>query len=60
MEKIFKRILFVLQKVRKIKMIETTILTVHGHLIDLCGVVLLNIAEDTNVVVLDKVDGHTL
>lgn len=35
-------------------------LTVHGHLIDLRGIVLLNITEDTDVVVLHKVDGHTL
>ncbi len=35
------------------------LLTVHGHLIDLCGVVLLNITQDTDVVILHKVDGHT-
>ncbi|KAI1240434.1 hypothetical protein IHE44_0008857 [Lamprotornis superbus] len=32
-------------------------LTVHGHLVDLGGVVLLNVAQDADVVVLHKVDG---
>ena len=34
--------------------------TVHGHLIDLRRVVLLNVTQNANVVGLDKVDGHTL
>mmetsp|Transcript_47404 Transcript_47404/g.136941 ORF Transcript_47404/g.136941 Transcript_47404/m.136941 type:complete len:469 (-) Transcript_47404:55-1461(-) len=33
---------------------------VHGHLIDLRGVELLDVAEDSDVVVLDEVDGHAL
>merc|ERR1711973_759757 len=33
---------------------------VHRHFIDLSGVVLLNVSEDSDVVVLDKVDGDTL
>ena len=35
-------------------------LTVHGHFIDLGGVVLLNVSQDPDVVVLDKVDRNTL
>lgn len=35
-------------------------LTVHGHLVDLGGVVLLDVSQDTDVVVLHKVDGHPL
>lgn len=35
-------------------------LTVHWHFIDLGGVVLLDVPENSDVVVLDKVDGHTL
>lgn len=35
-------------------------LTVHGHLIDLGGVVLLNVPKDADVIVLHKVDGHAL
>lgn len=34
--------------------------TVHGHLVDLGGVVLLDVPQDPDVVVLHKVDGHTL
>lgn len=30
------------------------------RLTNLCGVVLLNVAQNADVVVLDKVDGHTL
>ena len=33
---------------------------VHGHLIDLRRVVLLDIAQDSHVVSLDEVDRHTL
>lgn len=33
---------------------------VHGHLIYLRGVVLLNVPQNLDVVVLHKVDGHTL
>ena len=33
---------------------------VHGHLVDLGAVVLLDVAEDANVVVHDEVDGDTL
>ena len=36
------------------------VLTVHGHLVNLCRVVLLDISQDPDVVVLDEVDGHTL
>ena len=32
---------------------------VHGHLINLCGVELLDITQDTDIVTLDKVDGNT-
>jgi hypothetical protein len=32
---------------------------VHRHLIDLCGVVLLDVAEDPNIVILHEVDGDT-
>lgn len=34
--------------------------TVHWHLINLGGVVLLNVSENSDVVRLDKVDCHTL
>ena len=34
------------------------VLTVHGHLVDLGTVVLLNVSQDTNVIILHKVDGH--
>lgn len=34
--------------------------TVHRHLVDLRGVVLLDVAQDADVVVLDEVDGHAL
>ena len=37
---------------------HTHTLTVHGHLIDLCAVVLLNITQNTNIIILYKVDGH--
>lgn len=33
---------------------------VHGHLIDLGSVVLLDIAQNTNIIVLDEVDGDSL
>lgn len=33
---------------------------VHGHLVNLRGVVLLDVSEDTNVVRLDEVDRYTL
>lgn len=33
--------------------------TVHGHLVDLGGVVLLDVSEDPDVIVLHKVYGHT-
>lgn len=34
-------------------------LTVHGHLIYLGGVVLLDVSQDADVIVLHKVDGYT-
>lgn len=34
--------------------------TVHGHLINLSGVVLLNVSQDSDVIILHKVDGHAL
>lgn len=34
--------------------------TIHGHLVDLGGVVLLNVSQDPDVIILHKVDGHTL
>lgn len=34
--------------------------TIHGHLVDLGGVVLLDVPQDPDVIVLHKVDGHTL
>lgn len=34
-------------------------LTVHGHLVDLGGVVLLNVPQDADVVVLHEVDRYT-
>ena len=33
--------------------------TIHGHFINLCAVVLLNITQDSNVVRFHKVDGNT-
>lgn len=33
---------------------------VHGHLVDLRGVVLFDVSQDTHVVGLDEVDRHTL
>lgn len=47
----------------KFKCIEDCIInkhTVHWHFINLCGIVLLDITEDADVVVLYKVDCHTL
>lgn len=35
-------------------------ITIHGHFINLSRVILLDISEDPDVIVLDKVDGHTL
>lgn len=32
---------------------------IHGHFVDLRGVVLLDIAQYANVVSFDKIDGHT-
>lgn len=34
--------------------------TIHGHLIDLGGVVLFNVSQDPDVIIFHKVDGHTL
>lgn len=34
-------------------------LTVHGHFINLCTVILFNVSKDANVVNLDEIDGHT-
>ena len=34
-------------------------LTVHWHFVNLGTVVLLNISQDTNIIILYKVDGHT-
>ena len=36
------------------------ILTVHGHFIDLRGVKLLNVAQNSDVVILHEVNGYTL
>ena len=33
-------------------------LTVHGHFINLCTVVLLNVSKDAYIVILDKIDGN--
>lgn len=33
---------------------------IHRHLVDLSGVVLLDVAKDANIVRLDEVDRHTL
>lgn len=33
---------------------------VHGHLVDLRGVILLDITKDANIVGFDEVDRHTL
>ena len=35
-------------------------LTIHRHLIYLCTIILLDITQDSNVIILDKIDGHTL
>ena len=37
-----------------------TVLTVHGHFIDLRGVELLDVSQDADVVILHEVDRHTL
>lgn len=37
-----------------------TPLTVHGHLVDLGGIVLLDVPKDADVVILHEVDGHPL
>ena len=34
--------------------------TIHGHFINLCAVVLLNVAQDLHILARDKVDGGTL
>jgi hypothetical protein len=33
---------------------------VHRHLVDLCAVVLLDVSQDTDVILAHKVDRHTL
>merc|ERR1719233_1515004 len=33
---------------------------IHGHFIDLCGVVLLNVSQNSDVIILHEVDGNTL
>ena len=35
------------------------LLTIHGHFVDLSRVILLDISQDPDVVIFDKVDGHT-
>ena len=35
------------------------LLIVHGHLVNLCAVVLLNITQNTDVIVFDKIDGDS-
>ena len=42
------------------KKIQAAVVTVHRHFVDLRGVVLLDVAQDPDVVVLDEVDGDTL
>ena len=39
---------------------QDKIRTIHRHLINLCGVVLLDVPQDSDVIRLDKVDGYTL
>ena len=39
---------------------QAVVVTVHRHFVDLRGVVLLDVAQDPDVVVLDEVDGDTL
>ena len=34
-------------------------LTVHGHFINLCTIILLDVSKDPHIVVLDKVDGNS-
>ena len=34
-------------------------LTVHGHFIDLCTIILLDVSKDAYIIVLDKVDGNS-
>lgn len=41
------------------KEIKGIILTIHGHFINLCWVVLFNISQDTNIIILHKVDSNT-
>ena len=35
------------------------VLTVHGHFINLCAVVLFNISQDPDIIILHKVDGNS-
>lgn len=39
---------------------EINYLTIHWHLVNLGRVILLDVPEDSDVVILDKVDGNTL
>ena len=45
---------------REMDKLEQCHLTVHGHLINLRAVILFNVTQNTNVIVLDKIDGYSL
>ncbi len=34
--------------------------TIHGHLVDLCTVILFDVSQDSDVVIHHEIDGHTL
>ena len=48
------------QNISLLFLILRELLTIHWHLVNLCGVILLNISQDPDVIVLHEVDGHTL
>lgn len=39
--------------------IEAKRVTIHGHFVDLCGVILFNVAKNSDIVSLYKIDGNT-
>jgi len=47
------------QEVEVVERASDEVINVHGHFVNLCAVVLLNVSQDPNVVILYKVDGHS-
>lgn len=49
-----------LQRLHRAASSSDQISNIHGHLVDLRGVVLLNVPQDAYVIILHKINGHTL